>query len=55
VERKRFYEIARGSVVEIDAALEIIEDLGYIKREKMEQLGFLMIKSFKILCGLIDH
>ena len=54
VERKRFYEIARGSVIEIDAALEVVEDMGYIKKEKMEQLGFLMIKCFKILCGLIN-
>jgi four helix bundle protein len=54
-ERKRFYEVARGSVIEIDAALEIVEDMGYIKKEKMEQLGFLMIKCFKIVCGLIDH
>jgi four helix bundle protein len=29
-ERKRFYEIARGSVIEIDAALDIVVDLGYI-------------------------
>ena len=54
IERKRFYEVARGSVVEIDAALDVIEDMGYIKKEKMEQLGFLMIKCFKILCGLIN-
>ena len=54
VERKRFYEVARGSVIEIDAALEVVEDMGYIKKEKMEQLGFLMIKCFKILCGLIN-
>ena len=54
VERKRFYEMTRGSVVEMDAALDIVEDIGYIKREKIEQLGFLMIKCFKILCGLIN-
>jgi len=53
-ERKRFYEIARGSVIEIDAALDVAEDMGYIEKEKMELLGFLMIKCFKILCGLIN-
>jgi four helix bundle protein len=52
-ERKRYYEIARGSVVEIDAALDISEDLGYCRKDKAEQLGFLMIKCFKILTGLI--
>jgi len=54
VERKRFYEVARGSVIEIDAALDVIEDMGYIKKVKMEQLGFLLIKCFKILCGLMN-
>ena len=30
-ERKRYYEIARGSVIEIDAALDIAGDLQYLK------------------------
>ena len=54
VERKRFYEVARGSVIEIDAALDVVADMGYVKKEKMEQLGFVMIKCFKILSGLIN-
>ena len=29
-ERKRFYEIARGSLIEVDAALEIAIDLEYL-------------------------
>ena len=33
-EGKRFYEIARGSVIEIDAALDVAEDMGYIKKKK---------------------
>ena len=31
IERKRFYEIARGSIIEIDAALDIANDLKYLK------------------------
>jgi four helix bundle protein len=54
IERRRFYEIARGSLIEIDAALDIASDLNYCTKENIEQLGFLMIKCFKILCGLID-
>ena len=54
VERKRFYEVTRDSVIEIDAALDVIEDMGLITKERMEQLGFVMIKCFKILCGLIN-
>src|SRR5215210_2921932 len=30
IERKRFYEISRGSVIEIDAALDIAQDLDYM-------------------------
>ncbi len=30
VERKRFYEISRGSIVEIDAALDIDKELKYL-------------------------
>ena len=33
LERKRYYEIARGSVVELDAALETAMDLNYFKPE----------------------
>ena len=52
-ERKRFYEIARGSLIEIDAALDISSDLNYCRKEDIEQLGFLMTKCFKTLSGLI--
>ena len=31
VERKRYYEIARGSLIEIDAALDVAKDLDYLK------------------------
>ena len=34
-ERKRFYEIARGSVIEIDAALDIAVELNYTTKEKL--------------------
>ena len=28
-ERNRFYEVARGSLIEVDAGLDIAKDLGY--------------------------
>ena len=52
-ERKRFYEIARGSVIEIDAALDIAVNLSYLDEVKTKSLGESMIKCFKILTGLI--
>lgn len=52
-ERKRFYEIARGSIIEIEAAFEIAVELGYIQRDKLEYLGSLLIRSFQMLSKMI--
>ena len=52
-ERKRYYEIARGSVIEIDAALDIASELDYLTNFNCEVLGDSMIKSFKLLSGMI--
>lgn len=54
VERKRYYEIARGSVIEIDAALDVASDLNYLKNFNSEKLGETMIKMFKLLSGMIE-
>ncbi|HTH30340.1 MAG TPA: four helix bundle protein, partial [Lacibacter sp.] len=54
VERKRYYEIARGSVIEIDAALDVASDLSYLKNFNPEKLGETMIKMFKLLSGMIE-
>ena len=53
IERKRYYEIARGSVIEVDAALDIASDLQYLTGLPLENLSDSMIKCFKILTGLI--
>ena len=38
-ERKRYYEVARGSVIEIDASLDVANDLNYLKEINTEKLG----------------
>lgn len=53
-ERKRYFEIARGSVIEIDAALDIAKDIDYLNNYDLTKLGETMIKCFKLLSGLID-
>lgn len=53
VERKRYYEVARGSVIEIDAALDIAQDLLYLQNIQTDNLGTLMITCFKMLSGMI--
>ena len=52
-ERKRYFEIARGSVIEIDAALDIAHDLQYLNKEQLNELGDALTRCFKILTGLI--
>jgi four helix bundle protein len=53
-ERKRFYEIARGSLVEIDAALDIAVDLKYVIGVELQSLSTSMVNCFRILSGLIN-
>src|SRR5262245_49646390 len=52
-ERKRYYEIARGSLIEIDAALDIASALNYLKKIDLSKLGDKMIRCFKLLTGLL--
>ena len=54
LERKRYYEIARGSVIEIDAALDITVGLQYLSEDQLSAMGNLIINTFKVLSGLID-
>lgn len=53
-ERKRFYEIARGSVIEIDAALDVANDLNYVTVAEARNLGSVMISCFRLLTRMID-
>ena len=50
VERKRYYEIVRGSVIEIDTAF----DLGYIPKQKLEELGKYLLRCFQMLSKMIE-
>lgn len=52
-ERKRFYEIARSSLVEVDAALDIVSDLGYSTKEDLSDLENSLVRCFSMLSKLI--
>ncbi len=54
-ERRRFFEISRGSVIEIDAAIGIAYKLSYTSFEQLQPLGEKIIKTFKILSGMIGE
>jgi four helix bundle protein len=52
-ERKRYYEVARGSIVELDASLDVVNALNYIKQENTLDLGKAIVRCFQILSGLL--
>lgn len=52
-ERRRFFEISRRSVIEVDTALDVAVDLNYCTASEVQVLGEKLIKTFKILCGMI--
>ncbi|RYY88535.1 MAG: four helix bundle protein [Chitinophagaceae bacterium] len=54
-DRRRFYEIARGSVIEIDALLDIASDLEYFQQESIRELGSLLIRCFQMLTKLMGN
>jgi four helix bundle protein len=53
VERKRFFEISRGSVIEVDTALDIAHELNYKNEKQLEPVGLYLVNTFKQLTGLI--
>lgn len=53
IERNRYYEIARGSVIEVDAAIGIAHQLSYASSEQLQPLGESIITTFKLLSGMI--
>jgi four helix bundle protein len=53
-ERKRFFEIPRGSVIEIDTAFDIAVDLAYIHQEDIFILGEKLTRCFQILSKMIN-
>ena len=54
IERKRFYEIARGSVIEVDAALDIAVELNYTTKERLYELGQFIIRCFQMISKMIS-
>ena len=54
-ERCRFYEISRGSLIEVDTALDIAVALDYVNFQTLEFLGGHLIQTFKLLSGLISN
>jgi four helix bundle protein len=54
LERKRFYEISRSSLIELDTQLEISLKLGYINDNSINDLSNLVNHIFAMLSKLIE-
>ena len=54
-ERKRYIEIARGSIVELDAALETAIDVNYLNIEQLKKAGELLNKCFAMLSRMMHR
>lgn len=52
-ERKRYFEVARGSVIEVDTAIDIAFELGYKTNQQLQTPGLYLVNVFKQLTGLI--
>jgi four helix bundle protein len=52
-ERNRYFEMSRGSVIEIDSAIGIGFKLEYVSLEELGALGNSIVNTFKLLSGMI--
>jgi four helix bundle protein len=52
-ERKRFFEISRGSLIEVDTILDMACELEYFRKEEITETGNLIIKTFQMLSKMI--
>jgi four helix bundle protein len=53
VERKRYMEISRGSIVELDAAFETAVDLKYFKADELQIFSEMLNKCFAMISKMI--
>ena len=53
-ERKRFFEVSRSSLVEVDNCLEILVLLSMVDKQQIKVIEELVIQIFKLLSVMID-
>ncbi|MGI9651883.1 four helix bundle protein [Chryseobacterium sp. RLHN22] len=52
-ERKRYFEIARGSVIELDSCFDIIFESEYLSLLDLEKAGAKLKTTFILLSGML--
>ena len=55
IERRRYYEISRGSIIEVDTILDIATELEYYKKEDLTETGDLIVQTFRMLSKMIVY
>jgi four helix bundle protein len=55
VERKRYFIVSRGSLIEVDTAFDIAENLLLCQPEQTQQMGTLLVQCFSQLSALIKN
>lgn len=53
IERNRFYEIARSSLVELDTQIEISIELQYLYQENLSEIEELLNANFALITNMI--
>jgi four helix bundle protein len=53
-DRKRFFEISRSSVIEIDACLDVAFRLNYATLDDLTDFGDSILKTFQMLSRMIN-
>ena len=53
IERKRYFEIARGSVIELDSCFDIILESEYLVLFDLEKVGNKLKTTFILLSGML--
>jgi four helix bundle protein len=51
-EKKHFYSISKGSLMELESQLLVAQDLGYVKSEEVDGIKDEMVQVAKLLSGL---
>jgi len=54
-ERRRYFEISRGSLIEVDTIFDIACELEYFRKEELNETGSLIIKTFQMLSKMIVY
>jgi four helix bundle protein len=53
-DKKRFFEISRSSVMEVDNCITASIELNYLTKDDVSEVGNAIVELFKLISGLIN-